>query len=212
MISTNKELRPKKLAKEKLTKVETKKRDEAAKRRDDLKKKLQRFLTRIPAFMYLTDDREKTLYDIITQIETGLFEKVTSLSLRDFNRLVNAGVFNDSKMNDAVWKFRSFEEPSLSYSTGSDQTKTVGGWTLRREERFAELVEVGFIEPGDLLRSVQDDLCPSAVVTDDFGILVSGIRYESLTDAANAVGHKGDGWQFWGVETDDGLTSLEDFV
>ncbi len=212
MISTNKELRQKKIAKEKLTPGEKKQKDEAAKRRDDLKKKLQRFLTRIPAFMYLTDDREKTIYDIITQVETGLFEKVTSLSLGDFKRLVNAGVFNDSKMNDAVWKFRSFEEPSLSYSTGPDQTKTLGGWNLRREERFAELIEAGFLEPGDELRSVHDELGPVAIVTDDFAVTVGGIRYESLTDAAAAVGHGGDGWDFWGVNTDDGLTSLVDLI
>ena len=65
--------------------------------------------------MYLTDDREKTVYDIITQVEPELFEKVTTLSLKDFERLVNAGAFNASKMNDAVWKFRQFEEPSLHY-------------------------------------------------------------------------------------------------
>jgi branched-subunit amino acid transport protein len=56
--------------------------------------------------MYLTDNREKTVLDLIRQDETDLFEQVTTLSLKDFERLVNAGVFNASKMNDAVWKFR----------------------------------------------------------------------------------------------------------
>ena len=83
---------------------------------------------------------------------------------------------------------------------------------MRREERFAELIEAGFLEPGDELRSVHDELGPIAIVTDDFAVTVSGIRYESLTDAAAAVGHDGDGWDYWGVKTDDGLTSLTDLA
>ena len=148
--SSNKELRPKKLAKEKLTPGEKKTEDEAKKKRDGIKKKLQRFLTRIPAFMYLTDDREKTVLDIIRQVEPDLFEKVTTLSLKDFGRLVNAGAFNASKMNDAVWKFRQFEDPSLSY-TKAQEVETRGGWNVRRDERFAELIEKAILTPGDTL-------------------------------------------------------------
>ncbi len=131
MISTNKELREKKLAKEPLTKDEKKRKDDATKKRDNLKKRLQRFVTRIPAFMYLTDDREKAIKDIIEQVEPELFEKVTGLTLKDFEQLVNCKVFNDSKMNDAVWKFRTFEEPSLHYGEQGEEARTIGGWTLR---------------------------------------------------------------------------------
>jgi len=142
LISTNKELRQKKLAKEKLNKDERAKKDDAAKRRENLKAKLQRFITRIPAFMYLTDDREKAVRDIITQSETALFQKVTGLSLRDFELLVDAHVFNDGKMNDAVWKFRTFEAPSLAYGGHEGPThRTVGGWTLRRDQELAQLVD-----------------------------------------------------------------------
>jgi hypothetical protein len=115
LISTNKELSSKKLSGEKLNPAEVKKEDEAKKRREGIKKNLQRFLTRIPAFMYLTDEREKDIQDIISHVEPDLFEKVTTLSISDFNRLVKAGVFNSAKMNEAIWKFRQFEEPSLSY-------------------------------------------------------------------------------------------------
>ena len=97
-VSTNKELNQKTLAKEKLTNEESEHKDDAAKRRDGLKKRLQRFITRIPAFMYLTDDREKTIKDIITQIEPELFEKVTGLTLLDFRQLVDAGMFNDAQL------------------------------------------------------------------------------------------------------------------
>lgn len=211
MISTNKELRPKKLAGEKLTKNEEIKKDEAAKKRQSIKDKLQRFLTRIPAFMYLTDDREKTIYDIITQVEPELFEKVTSLSLKDFERLVKAGVFNASKMNDAVWKFKTFEEPSLSYSSIRTSIKMVSGWNLRYDEGFASLIEQGLIQVGETLYSVVPDWQSTCVVTGDFGLLVEGLRYESPNLAAQAVteGKHENGWNFWAKKKESKLIKLE---
>ena len=203
LISSNKELRPKKLAKEKLTPAERKQEDEAKKKRDGIKKKLQRFLTRIPAFMYLTDDREKTVYDIITQVEPDLFEKVTTLSLKDFERLVNAGAFNASKMNDAVWKFRQFEEPSLSYTRAPEVT-TRGGWNVRRDERFAELIEKAVLTPGDTLTN-SDPIDPvTAIVSEDYGLLLDGVRHESPGLAAVAASGKEDvdGWAYWTLVRD----------
>lgn len=213
LISANKELRTKKLAKERLTKDEKKIQDEAAKKRDGLKNRLQRFITRIPAFMYLTDDREKTVKDIITQIEPELFEKVTGLTLRDFQKLTTAGVFNDSKMNDAVWKFRSFEEPSLRYGFVGDLSTTLGGWTLRRDERFAALVATGYLSPGDELRGAGGG---TATVTDDYGLLVHGVRYESPDSAAQAAtdGAVSDGWRFWTAKTEtaQGFATLAELL
>jgi hypothetical protein len=131
LITANKELQNKKLTKEPLTEKEKKVKDEAAKKRENLREQLRRFVTRIPVFMYLTDDREKSIKEIILQEETGLFEKVTRISLNDFKQLVDAKVFNDSKMNDAVWKFRSFEEPSLSYGEIHVKPSTYGGWDTK---------------------------------------------------------------------------------
>jgi hypothetical protein len=202
LISSNKELKPKKLAKEKLTPTEKKEEDEAKKKRDGIKKKLQRFLTRIPAFMYLTDDREKTVLDIIRQVESPLFEKVTTLSLKDFERLVNAGAFNASKMNDAVWKFRQFEDPSLSY-TKIPEVQTRGGWNVRRDERFAELIDKGALSPGDTI-SNGDLIQPIyATISDDYGLLVGGVRYESpdLAAAAASGVDEVDGWEYWSIES-----------
>jgi hypothetical protein len=214
MISTNKELRPKKLAGETLTKNEEVKKDEAAQKRQGIKDKLQRFLTRIPAFMYLTDDREKTIYDIITQVEPDLFEQVTSLSLKDFERLVNAGVFNAGKMNDAVWKFRNFEEPSLSYSSAKSSVTTVGGWNIRRDEKFASLIEKGLLKVDDSLYSVDDKWPGTCLVTEDYGLLVEGLRYESPNLAAQAVtsGEKSDGWDFWAVKNKSGWVALKELL
>jgi hypothetical protein len=211
MISANKELRQKKLTKEKLTKEEKKVKDDAAKKRDSLKKRLQRFITRIPAFMYLTDDREKTVKDIITQIEPPLFERVTGLTLSDFEKLVNASVFNDSKMNDAVWKFRSFEEPSLGYGGHDEEGPMQGGWTLRRDERLAELIDAGLLSPGDVMCATDG---ARAVVTDDFGLAVGGIRFESPDDAAQAAteGEVANGWSYWCLEAEGALIALKDLL
>lgn len=210
MISTNKELKNKSLAKDKLSKDEKERKDDAAKRRDTLKKKLQRFVTRVPVFMYLTDDREKAVRDIIRQHEPELFTKVTQLSLNDFEQLVNAGVFNESKMNDAVWKFRSFEEPSLHYGDREPASHTVGGWSLTRDDRLAHLVAAGILQPGQAVTA--DGV--TATVTDDYGIAVAGIRYASPDDAASAAtaGAVNDGWSFWFAQTDFGDGTLAELA
>jgi hypothetical protein len=85
-------------------------------KRKQIQEKLIKFATRIPAFMYLTDYRENTLYDVITKIEPGLFQAVTGLTVEDFNLLVSLGVFNAGHMNQAVFAFRRYEDASLSYT------------------------------------------------------------------------------------------------
>ena len=88
-------------------------------KRKQIQEKLIKFATRIPAFMYLTDYRENTLYDVITKIEPELFRSVTGLTVKDFNLLVSLGVFNAGHMNQAVFAFRRYEDASLAY-TGID--------------------------------------------------------------------------------------------
>jgi hypothetical protein len=84
--------------------------------RKKIQEKLIKFATRIPVFMYLTDYRERALKDVINQLEPSLFKKVTGLTVRDFDLLVSLGVFNSSLMNDAVYKFKRYEDSSLSYA------------------------------------------------------------------------------------------------
>jgi L-rhamnose mutarotase len=81
-----------------------------------IQEKLIKFATRIPAFMYLTDFRENTLYDVITKLEPDLFLTVTGLTVEDFNLLVSLRVFNTEKMNEAVFAFRRYEDASLHYT------------------------------------------------------------------------------------------------
>jgi hypothetical protein len=84
--------------------------------RKQIQEKLIKFATRIPVFMYLTDYRERSLKDVITQLEPGLFKKVTGLLVKDFELLVSLGVFNSALMNDAVYKFKRYEDASLRYT------------------------------------------------------------------------------------------------
>ncbi len=49
--------------------------------RKQIQEKLIKFATRVPIFMYLTDYRERSLKDVITQLEPGLFKKVTGLTV-----------------------------------------------------------------------------------------------------------------------------------
>lgn len=83
--------------------------------RKQIQSKLIKFATRVPVFMYLTDYRERCLKDVITQLEPGLFKKVTGLTVKDFELLVSLGVFNSGLMNDAVYKFKRYEDSSLEY-------------------------------------------------------------------------------------------------
>jgi len=81
-----------------------------------VQEKLIKFVTRIPAFMYLTDFRENTLQDVITKLEPELFLVVTGLTVKDFYLLVRLKVFNTEYMNQAVFAFRRYEDASLRYT------------------------------------------------------------------------------------------------
>ena len=110
--------------KEKMTPKEKKELTEAEKeyksKRKMIQEKLIKFATRVPVFMYLTDYREYCLKDVITQLEPDLFKKVTGLDVNDFELLVSLNVFNEALMNDAVYKFKRYEDASLIY-TGIDK-------------------------------------------------------------------------------------------
>lgn len=105
--------------------------------------------------MYLTDYREQTLKDVITQLEPGLFKKVTGLTVKDFELLVSLGVFNDALMNDAVYKFRRYEDSSLTY-TGIDkhEGERVGLFdtTLSDFEYMAMAQKESMVAPNGLAR------------------------------------------------------------
>ena len=110
-------------------------------KRKQIQEKLIKFATRIPVFMYLTDYRERCLKDVITQLEPGLFKKVTGLSVEDFNMLCSLGVFNAPLMNDAIFKFKRYEDASLTYTGINRHTDDeVGGWdTTIRKTQYEKL-------------------------------------------------------------------------
>ncbi len=109
-----KELTPKE--KKELTEAEK----EYKSKRKMIQEKLIKFATRVPVFMYLTDYREYSLQDVITKLEPDLFKRVTGLDVKDFELLVSLNVFNEALMNDAVYKFKRYEDASLTY-TGIDK-------------------------------------------------------------------------------------------
>ena len=131
----------------KLSKKEKKQLTEEEKEYKSLRKKIQekliKFATRIPIFMYLTDFRERSLKDVITQLEPGLFKKVTGLDVKDFELLVSLGVFNSSLMNDAVYKFKRYEDASLEYiGINKHENEEVGLYdTVISAKDYIEMVE-----------------------------------------------------------------------
>ncbi len=97
--------------------------------RKQIQDKLIKFITRIPVFMYLTDYREHSLKDVIEKIEPDLFYLVTGLNKEDFELLISLGLFNPEMLNDAVYKFKRYEDSSLSYAGISrNVTKQIGTW------------------------------------------------------------------------------------
>lgn len=126
---------------EKKDKKEKKELSEEEKKIKSLRKQVQENLlklaARIPSFMYLTDFREQTIRDVITQLEPDLFRKVTGLTVKDFDILCDIGLFDPEKMNQGIFGFRRYENSSLNY-TGIDmhEGEDIGGWdtVLKREE------------------------------------------------------------------------------
>jgi hypothetical protein len=108
---------------------------ETAKRRQEIREKLQKFLARIPVFMYVTDFREEALKHVIESLDPALFERVTGLTIDDFKLLSDLGVFHARNMDAAIYQFRQFERASLHYAeadTGYDQQAGVGLWERTR--------------------------------------------------------------------------------
>lgn len=134
---------------DKLSKAEKKELSAAEKeyksKRKKIQEKLIKFATRIPIFMYLTDYRECSLRDVITQLEPSLFQKVTGLTVKDFELLVSLGLFNSALMNDAIYKFKRYEDASLSYTgINKHEGEDIGLFetVLKREDVTREFVEV----------------------------------------------------------------------
>lgn len=192
-----------------------------------LRDKLLKFVQRVPVFMYLTDFREQALVDVIESLDTQLFEKVTGLTLEDFHKLSEAGVFHPAHMNEAIWQFRLFERASLDYlgAGGSvrDASYTVGLWDQTIDDaelmahdspnydpRFALIIDQGLLSNGDLLTAVDGDGV-TALVTGDYGLAVERVRYDTPDAAAKAAsqGRVDWGWSYWVA---DGYGTLEELA
>lgn len=119
---TLQKLKAKEKSGEKLTPEESVEAKEAKEQNQSLRKKLQenliKFAARIPVFMYLTDEREETLHQVITAVEPALFQKVTNLTVADFKLMCELGLFHEATMSAAVYAFRRYEDSSLDYAGG----------------------------------------------------------------------------------------------
>lgn len=128
----------------KLTPDQKKQQSETAKRRAEIREKLQKFLAKIPVFMYTTDYREESLKHVIESLDSELFERVTGLSVADFKTLNNLGLFNAQHMNHAIYQFKRFESASLDYALTDEERERrhlheqIGLWdTVTVEESHA---------------------------------------------------------------------------
>lgn len=116
---------------------EKKEKKESSGVKKQIREKLQKFLAKIPVFMYVTDYREEALKDVIESLDPDLFTRVTGLTVQDFQLLNKIGVFNAQHMNAAIYQFKSFETASLHYADQSVPDPTghkVGLWDTTIDE------------------------------------------------------------------------------
>ena len=153
-----------------------------------IQEKLIKFATRIPVFMYLTDAREMCLKEVITNVEPDLFKKVTGLEIKDFELLVSLNVFNESRMNEAVYYFKRYEDPSICYA-GIDKHKNderVGLFsTSISKAAYEEMAGQNKQDDDDEGRWV--DITPESITLDCFrdGDWVHGVEWARDTDMTN---------------------------
>lgn len=124
----------------KLTPEQRKSEKETISKRKEIREKLQKFLAKIPVFMYTTDFREEALKHVIESLDSDLFERVTGLTIEDFKTLNQIGLFNAQHLNDAIYQFKRFESASLDYALTNEErgqrhsTEQVGLWDKVAEE------------------------------------------------------------------------------
>ena len=71
--------------------------------------------------------------------------KLTGLTVKDFELLVSLGLFNSALMNDAIYKFKRYEDASLSYTgVNKHQGEDIGLYdtVLKHDDLEKVFVEV----------------------------------------------------------------------
>lgn len=71
---------------------------------------------------------------MIESLDPDLFERVTGLTIEDFTRLSELGLFHARNMDAAIWQFRQFERASLRYSEEEPEEEgpsEIGLWERR---------------------------------------------------------------------------------
>ena len=86
-----------------------------AKKMKQIRDDLLKFITRLPVFMYLNDEREKTALEVIETTDDALFKKATGITKDNFRKLLDLGVFQSEYMNEAIRTFKLIEDNALVY-------------------------------------------------------------------------------------------------
>lgn len=92
---------------------------------DDLSERLTFLAKRVNAFMYLSEEVEKSLNDVLTTTEAELFRYAMELQRGEMAALVEAGLFNVQAMRLAIHQFRRADVASFSY-TGLNPRPSAG--------------------------------------------------------------------------------------
>lgn len=93
-----------------------------AKEEKDLIRDILSYLkNRLPLFMFLTDDRESALVDVIDGVGADLFKETTNISKEAFAKLVKIGAFDARIWDGRVDKFRKLEAISIPWIDSSLQ-------------------------------------------------------------------------------------------
>lgn len=103
--------------------------------------------------------------------------------MKDFELLVSLGVFNDSLMNDAVYKLKRYEDTSLSY-TGINRREgeNHGGWdTVISDEDYNSMFALQQASM-EALKPAEDDVPEKPFFTDSEETVAPPLRKEPLRE------------------------------
>ena len=102
-------------------------------------------------------------------------------------------------------------EPTTADDEGEDGgTSPTTNKKIRYNVSVSQLVTAGLLEVGSRLVSTNGAWPATATVQSDGKILFNGVEYEKPSAATSAVkdGRSDNGWEFWALETENGLVRL----
>lgn len=81
----------------------------------EIQTKLIHLLSNLANFLYITDCQEQSINDVINTHEIDEFNCIMGITPKEFNTLIETGIYNRSKLDTLCYLFNKYNEPNLTY-------------------------------------------------------------------------------------------------